>query len=303
MPLRQQTEKKAEQQPFVIAKKPSCSMDDVILSKTVQTQLSELISLVEHYDLLFKTWGLGQTLRWQKGVKACFYGESGTGKTMAAHAIAHALKKRILCVDYAQIESKYVGETSKNIRELFLMARQEKAVLLFDEADAMLSKRVTQMNNATDVSVNQTRSVLLNELEEFDGTVLFTTNFIENLDSAFFRRIPIFIHFQRPDMEMREAIWKHYIPKELPTDADAQYLAMISEGATGADIANAVLLAAVESVVKKTMWVSREYFENSISHLLHSKSLKQTEEGVDAINEDAVQPVKSIVSERLLCQK
>lgn len=302
MPLRQQIEKKAEQPSFVISKKPYCNMDDVVVSETVQTQLLELVSLIQHYDLIFKKWGLAQTLRWQKGVKACFYGESGTGKTMAAHAVADSLQKEILCVDYAQIESKYVGETSKNIRELFITARQEKAVLLFDEADAMLSKRVIQMDNASDVSVNQTRSVLLNELEEFDGIVLFTTNFITNFDRAFFRRIPIFIHFQKPDAEIREAIWRRYIPQELPTDADPKRLSQISEGATGADIANAVLLAAVESVVKNNNCVSKEYFENAISQILQSKVVKHSQEVFNTANRSSEQHV-NIISEELLCQK
>lgn len=302
MPLRQQTEKKAEQPSFVISKKPYCNMDDVVVSETVQTQLLELVSLIQHYDLIFKKWGLAQTLRWQKGVKACFYGESGTGKTMAAHAVADTLQKEILCVDYAQIESKYVGETSKNIRELFITARQEKAVLLFDEADAMLSKRVIQMDNASDVSVNQTRSVLLNELEEFDGVVLFTTNFITNFDRAFFRRIPIFIHFQKPDAEVREAIWRRYIPQELPTDADPKSLSLISEGATGADIANAVLLAAVESVVKKNNCVSKEHFESAISQILQSKVVKHSQEVFNTANQSSEQSV-NIISEELLCQK
>lgn len=102
---------------------------------------------------------------------------------MAAHAIANALGKRMLPVDYAEIESKYVGETAKNLTALFRVAAEHEAIIFFDEADALLSKRVSNMSSATDVSVNQTRSVLLTLLNDYKGIVLFATNYIHNYDN------------------------------------------------------------------------------------------------------------------------
>ena len=103
-------------------------------------------------------------------------------KRWRANAIASQLGFKLLRVNYADIESKFVGETSKNLERLFSIAKEKHAVLLFDEADALLSKRVTDMTSATDVSVNQTRSVLLTLLDGYDGMVIFTTNFISNYD-------------------------------------------------------------------------------------------------------------------------
>ena len=94
---------------------------------------------------------------------------AGTGKTMAAHAIANALHKEMICVNYADIESKYVGETSKNLTNLFHTASEKDIIIFFDEADALLSKRVTNMSSSTDVSVNQTRSVLLTLLNDYEA--------------------------------------------------------------------------------------------------------------------------------------
>ena len=111
-------------------------------------------------------WGLSERFSQQDGLAVNLYGPPGTGKTMAAHAIVDALHAKMICVDYADIESKYVGETSKNLSKLFQIAEAQNAVIFFDEADALLSKRVTNMTSATDVSVNQTRSVLLNLLNQ-----------------------------------------------------------------------------------------------------------------------------------------
>lgn len=149
------------------------------------------------------------------------YGPPGTGKTMAAHAITSALEKQMICVDYAEIESKYVGETSKNLSRLFQTAKEQDAVIFFDEADALLSKRVTNMTSATDVSVNQTRSVLLNLLNQYQGVILFATNFIQNFDAAFLRRIKYHIPFHLPDEAMRERLWRMYIPEKCPAGRTA----------------------------------------------------------------------------------
>ena len=134
---------------------------------------------------------------------------------MSAHAIASALGKKLICVNYADIESKYVGETSKNLTRLFNDPNNRDDIIFFDEADALLSKRVTDMSSATDVSVNQTRSVLLTLLNSYEGMVIFATNFISNYDSAFMRRIHYHIRFNLPNAELRKKLWAHYIPEKM----------------------------------------------------------------------------------------
>jgi ATP-dependent 26S proteasome regulatory subunit len=190
---------------------------------------------------------------------------------MAAHAIAHALDKKVIFVDYAEIESKYVGETAKNIKRLFQSAEELGAIIVFDEADALLSKRVTDMRSSSDVSVNQTRSVLLNILNEYSGVVIFTTNFIQNFDPAFLRRIRYQIKFHLPNASLRKQLWEMYIPAKMPTDADPAQLAEKYENVSGSDIANAVFSASVKAARMDRRVVEQKFFEDAIGAILRAK--------------------------------
>ena len=245
---------------------PRYRFSDLILDTSTISQLRDVVSFYQHQDLLLDTWGLAERYAEMNGLAANLYGEPGTGKTMAGHAIAKALVKKLLVVDYAEIESKYVGETAKNLTALFKSAAEEGAVIFFDEADALLSKRVTNMASATDVSVNQTRSVLLNLLNTYKGITLFATNFLQNYDSAFLRRIRYHIHFPLPDAEQREILWKQYIPAKLPCYANCKELAEKYDGISGSDIANAVFNAAVSAARNHDEEVSQDSLERAIQN-------------------------------------
>ena len=170
---------KAAQQPMIqwVISEPKYTLDDLMLDAETTAQLLDVISYFKNRELLFQCWGLSEKFFSQSSMAVNLYGPPGTGKTVAAHAVVHELQSKMICVDYAEIESKYVGETSKNLTRLFQLAEKEGAVIFFDEADALLSKRVTNMTSATDVSVNQTRSVLLNLLNQYQGVIIFATNF------------------------------------------------------------------------------------------------------------------------------
>lgn len=133
---------------------PEYKLNDLILDDKTYNQILDVISYFKNHELLFTHWGLGKRFSTQDSLAVNLYGPPGTGKTVAAHAIASALGLQMICVDYAEIESKYVGETSKNLSSLFQTAHEQDVVIFFDEADALLSKRVTNMTSATDVSVN-----------------------------------------------------------------------------------------------------------------------------------------------------
>ena len=132
------------------------TFEDIVLPEKVKDEIENVIALNKYKKLIFETWGLDSVFKMSRNISINLYGYSGTGKSMTANAIAAALNKKILMVNFSEIESKYVGETSKNLVDLFKYAEKSDAVILFDEADALLSKRVTMMNSATDVSVNQT---------------------------------------------------------------------------------------------------------------------------------------------------
>ena len=246
-------------------------LSDLILDQSTASQLLDVISYFQNRTLLFETWGLGQRFPQQLCLAVNLYGPPGTGKTMGAHAIAKAISMPLICVDYAEIESKYVGETSKNLSDLFRTAQEKQAVIFFDEADALLSKRVTNMTSATDVSVNQTRSVLLNLLNGYQGVILFATNFIQNFDAAFLRRIKFHIEFHLPDQALRERLWRLYIPDKMPCQADFAYLAATSDGISGSNIANAVFSAAVSAARERETMVTQPYLEKAIQSVLRVK--------------------------------
>lgn len=248
---------------------PKYGLSDLILDRSTASQLLDVISYFQNRTLLFETWGLGQRFPQQLCLAVNLYGPPGTGKTMAAHAIAKAVAMPLICVDYAEIESKYVGETSKNLSALFHTAQEKQAVIFFDEADALLSKRVTNMTSATDVSVNQTRSVLLNLLNGYQGVILFATNFIQNFDAAFLRRIKFHIAFHLPDQALRERLWRMYIPEKMPCQADFAYLAAAYDGVSGSDIANAVFSAAVSAAREKETMVTQPYLEEAIRSVIN----------------------------------
>lgn len=265
-----QNEKK--QQDHINLVFPKYSLSDLIIPSTTEASLADFLSYKKHEQLIFNEWGLSQTHHHQRQTAINFYGAPGTGKTMAAHAIATELKKPIIMVDYASLESKYVGETSKNITEIFKQAKEQQAVIFFDEADAILSRRVTNMTHATDVSVNQTRSVLLTLMNDYDGLIIFTTNFIENYDPAFMRRILAHIEFELPDLICREKLWGKYIPTSLPHNINLKTLAELSDTLSGSDISNCVLKAAMSAARQNFSNVSIEHFKKSIDEVIHSKN-------------------------------
>ena len=251
---------------------PKYSFEDIILPENILSSMKDVIYSKKYNKKVFDEWGLSKVLP-NSGNKLAvnLYGPPGTGKTMAAHVIANELGKKLLCVNYADIESKYVGETAKNLENAFKFAKENDLVLFFDEADAMLSKRVSNMNNSTDVSVNQTRSVLLMLMNDYKEIIIFATNFINNFDEAFMRRIHFHIKFELPNEEIREILWRRYIPKDMPNNANIKELAKNYENVSGSDISNAVMTAALKAARLEKAYVENQYFHESIKNIIDSK--------------------------------
>lgn len=254
---------------------PKYDLEDLILPAGTKDKILDVVEYEHNSKIVFEDWGLGETHKYSKRIGINLYGPPGTGKTMAAHAIAKFLGRNILIVNYADIESKYVGETPKNIRAAFEAAEKSNSILFFDEADAILSRRVTDMQRAGDVSVNQTRSVMLMLMNDYDDFIIFATNFISNFDPAFMRRISMHIKFDLPDEECRRNLWYRYIPEKMPSNVDVLMLARKYDGITGSDIANAVLNAAFKAARKKKDVVSHIYIEEAIEQIIASKKANE----------------------------
>jgi SpoVK/Ycf46/Vps4 family AAA+-type ATPase len=225
---------------------PRRSFDDVVLPATTLRALNHALALVRKHDLIFHQWGLAERHSTGLGLAFHFAGPPGTGKTICAEALAYALDKNLLVVRYSELESRWVGQTSKHVSAVFRSAAREDAVLFFDEADAIAGRRFSSVSAAYEREANAVVNVLLHELEGFPGVVIFATNLAANIDPAFERRIRTHILFEMPDVEERERIWRvqlHARKTPLGNDVDFRALAE-AYPRSGGDIKNAVLKAA-----------------------------------------------------------
>lgn len=260
---------------------PKWNFDNVYIKKEARENILTALNMIKFKDKLFNEWNLKGNK--DTGRSAClnFWGKPGTGKSMAAEAIASYLDKKLLIVNYAELESKYVGETPKNIKKVFEKAKEENAVIVFDEADSFLGKRLTNVTQSADYGVNVTRSVMLIELENFDGIVIFTTNLLNNYDDAFKRRILANIEFELPDEEGRKSIWDVHLPKEMPRNNDVTIdtLANKFDNISGADIKDIVLMAATETLRNNKDKVSLEEFEYAYNIIISRYSKENTKPG------------------------
>lgn len=258
---------------------PLYSFERVIISNEIKEKITEAIGILECENKVFNEWGLYE-IQPHPSTALSFYGPSGTGKTMAAEAIAKKLGKRILRVSYADVESKYHGEGPKMVKAIFLAAKKEQAVLFFDEADSLLSKRLTDVTSGSDQAINSMRSQLLICLEEYRGIVIFATNLVVNYDKAFLTRL-ISIEFKIPDVETRKKIWDvhirpaddgkpHSLNIPLSNDIDTAKLAENFEF-VGREIRNAVVSACVNSALHSKNVVTQEDFINACSKLIAEK--------------------------------
>lgn len=191
---------------------PKASLNHMVLPEETEQSLNELVLRVQHSETLKR-----QVKRFVPGVHALFWGKPGTGKTMAAEAMAAELKLPMYKVNLANIASKWIGETEKHLAKLFDEAQAQNAVLLFDEADAIFAKR-SEVSSSHDKNANMGVSFLLQRMETYTGLLLLSTNFKSNLDDAFLRRFHGVVEFPMPDEEAREQLWQQAWPGSLTPD-------------------------------------------------------------------------------------
>ena len=262
---------------------PERTFADVILPLTTLRTLDQALGQVRSHGLIFGQWGLGERHATGLGLAFNFAGPPGTGKTICAEAIAHALGRKLLVVNYAEVESMWAGETPKNVAGLFRSAAEQGAVLFFDEADAIAARRSVGGSLPQQREANTTVNVLLRELEGFNGVVIFATNLAANFDPAFERRIRTHVLFEMPGVEERERIWHVQIhPGKTPLADDVDFRGLAERfPASGGDIKNAVLKAAAaaagEPVADADKRIHQRHFERAMEDVLAAKSvMRQT---------------------------
>jgi AAA+ superfamily predicted ATPase len=220
---------------------PRYQMSDLIITQKVEKQLEHLISYLAEQEQVYHRWGANKVRARGYGIKALFSGGPGTGKTMAAEVIAGALGLDMFRVDLSSVISRWVGETEKNLAQIFDAAEGGTAVILFDEADALFGSR-GEVKQAQDRFANQEVSFLLQRLEVFEGCAILTTNLQENIDEAFLRRFGAVVEFPMPSPEQRRRLWEHAFPPYAPRapDLDLTYLAAQFTIAGGAIVNSAI---------------------------------------------------------------
>ena len=257
---------------------PKRTFDDVILPPATRRSLDQALAHVTQHDLIYNQWGLRERHPNSLALAFNFAGAPGTGKTICAEAIAHALGRRLLIVRYAEVESMWMGETAKNISAVFRLARKDNAVLLFDEADAIASRRSTSLDHGFIREGNTVINVLLQELERYAGVVIFATNLAANFDPAFERRIRTHILFEMPGVDERERIWRVQVHSRTPLARDVDFRALAEQfEVSGGDIRNAVLKAAMaaasEPGADAFKSIHQRHFEGAMCEVLAAKKV------------------------------
>ncbi|MFS0555403.1 AAA family ATPase [Brevibacillus sp. 179-C9.3 HS] len=222
---------------------PKYSWQDLVLPDEQLVLLRNACNQVTYRNVVLGEWGFGRRLSYGKGVSMLFAGPPGTGKTMSAEVVANELGLEIYKIDLSQVISKYIGETEKNLHQIFSEARIGNAILFFDEADALFGKR-SEVKDSHDKYANVETAYLLQKMEEYEGVSILATNLLQNFDEAFMRRINYVVKFPFPDPSYREEIWRSMFPIDTPRAADIDFEFLASKlHIAGGGIKNVVLAA------------------------------------------------------------
>ena len=293
------------------AVKPEYAFDRVILPDSTKRRIDEALNTFKYKKKVFDEWGLRE-IEPHPSAALSFYGPSGTGKTMAAEAIAHKLGKKILRVSYADVESKFHGEGPKMVKAIFYAAERDDAVLFIDESDSLLSKRLTNVSSGSDQAINSMRSQLLISLERFEGIVIFATNLVVNYDQAFLTRL-ISVEFTLPDEQARRRIWKVHLKPDgsnsklnipLSDDVDIDELAA-KYNFCGREIKKAVISACISVAINQIPFVCQSDLIDASDRIIEEeKSLASAKDHTVSgtrteVSSDAQRTLKDYIQENV----
>jgi len=257
----------AEQDIFELVESET-SLDDVVLNDKTRETLHNLMQQVDKEVVArLVKWGIKDK---KSGIDAriIFYGAAGTGKTMTAYSLAKSLKRQVLAFDCSKILSMYVGESEKNVRKIFdtFYELSEKTktepILLLNEADQFLGARSSGTITGADQMHNQMQNIFLEQIENFKGMLIATTNLLENIDKAFSRRFNYKIEFKKPDFKQRVELWEKMLPKEAPFEDEFDVTKLAKYTLTGGQIHLIVKNTAYKVAVKETpVFTMKDFFD------------------------------------------
>lgn len=229
---------------WAVPVKVAYKWEDLILSVEQKDILIEAVNQMKYQQKVYNIWNFSQKFSYGTGLSILFSGPPGTGKTMAAQVLAGELGMELYRIQIPSVVSKYIGETEKNLKAVFREGERSQAILFFDEADALFSKR-TEVKDSHDKYSNMEAAYMLQRMEEYSGIVILATNYPQNIDKAFMRRIRFIVEFYMPDESQRYLLWKQSFPESNPLsqDVDLEWLAEEFE-LSGSNIKNIVINAA-----------------------------------------------------------
>jgi ATP-dependent 26S proteasome regulatory subunit len=235
--------------------------DDLVIDEEQKREMQLICNQIKYRNVVGEEWGFNEKTPYGRGLCALFYGSPGTGKTMAVQVMANELGLDLYRIDLSQLVSKYIGETEKNISDLFRRAKNINALLFFDEADSLFAKR-SEVKDAHDRYANADTAHLLQKLEEYEGISILATNYVNNIDDAFKRRIKYMINFVFPTPEVRLKLWKTVLPKKvvLEEEIDFEFFAYNFELA-GSNIKDILTTAAYIAASEHTGLANRHIVE------------------------------------------
>ncbi len=258
---------------------PRVSIENVILDEDVKKNLLGAVDMTKTVETM-EEWHVKPTLsaKSYSSIKVLLYGPSGTGKTITAEALAGEAGAELFKVDASNLVTSWVGESSKNVKKVFKefyryrKQSSKKVFMFFNEADQLLSARGTVMQ-AADKEYNQMQNILLEELENFDGVFIATTNLIDIFDTAWNRRFNVKIKFDIPKFDTRLRIWQVHIPEKLPLAEDVDVAKLAETELAGGSIANVVYNAARKAALREGSQriVTQRDFLDAIKHELASQ--------------------------------
>jgi len=263
-----------EQQDIFELIDPKTTMDDVVLHPKTREVLEFLLKQTDYSVLkLLREWGVKER---RSGIdaKVIFYGPPGTGKTMTALSMGKTMKKRVLSFDCSKILSKYIGESEKNVRNIFdtykdlCTKTKSKPLLLLNEADQFLSSRSVGSNSSADKMHNQMQNIFLEQIEKFEGILIATTNLLESIDPAFSRRFDYKIEFTKPNLKQRLELWRKMLPESAAYSEDFDINTLASYPLSGGQMKVVLKNTALRVAIKDEAIFTIEDFKSSIDREL-----------------------------------
>lgn len=251
--------------------------DDLIIPEQDKQMIIDICKQQKIKNIVFEKWKLEKRINYGRGLSFLFSGPPGTGKTMAAGIIANEMGLELYRADLSRIVSKYIGETEKNLSNLFDEAEKSNSILLFDETDALFSQR-TSVKDAKDRGANLEISYLLQRMENHSGICIMTTNYIENIDKAFFRRISYVFHFPKPNKKDRKKIWENIFGANVPLDKNIDFDFISNFELSGGSIKNIVISACLKAAQTKS--------KVDMSHILKSVEYELKKQGYTPLKSD-----------------